>query len=146
MCLPRLLSQRIEAQRVSHTLDHGRFPRSPAADQDVEVPVEMNSRFSEEPAFPGHSNKLGVRLRQRITIQADARIRGQERLPQRLDRHSRHFDEAGRAVLFQVFRAIDVASVYDRDGAVAKILSTLILQNLPNGLRSTVNRPGKFWR
>ena len=108
MGLPRFLAERVETERIAYAFDHRRFAGAPPADQHIEVFIEMHSGVSQEPAFPGHREKLGMRFGIRITVQADAGGRVEKGLTERLDRDFGHLDEAGGTVFLQVLRVVHV--------------------------------------
>ena len=108
MGLPRFLAERVQTERIAYAFDHRRFAGAPSADQHIEVFIEMHGGVSQEPAFPGHREKLGMRFGVRIAVQADAGVRVEKCLTERLDRDGGHLDEAGGAVFLQFLRVVHV--------------------------------------
>src|ERR1019366_4092056 len=135
MRLARLFPERIEAERIAHTFDHGRFTGPSSAHQNVKVAVEMDGRVPEESPLPSDSQKFGMRLRLRIAVQPYAGFRIEEGLTQGLDGDIRHLDVTGCAVLFQVLRTVHVGGVNHRHGAVALMLDFLVLKDWSDIIR-----------
>jgi hypothetical protein len=70
------------AKRIAKALDDGRFTRTSATDQHIQIPVEVKSRPVEEAPFPRHGDELGVRFGWWIAVQAYSGIWIEKRLAQ----------------------------------------------------------------
>ena len=85
MRLSGFVAQRRNVQNVAEAFYQPRFASAAAADQNVQVAVEMKPDVIKEAAFPGDGEEFGVRLWRGIAVQADSGAWIEEGLAQALD-------------------------------------------------------------
>jgi hypothetical protein len=119
----------LQPKDIAQTLNHCRFSRPTAADNDVQVLVEMDSLLIEEAPLPGYGYEFNMLLRWRIGGKTDARDGVEERLPEPLNGDFRYFDIARRTRPREILRATDVLHIEDGNGPLTPILRIFIFQD-----------------